>query len=341
MDEFFLRFETDIDQLLSEFDTDGEALYAYYRSFCKTATLEASKSKEFPDAAEGKTIQVETCDEWIDGRKYDGATKETVSGSADESSLGVGSTSDHVPVESSVTQKYDGGTVVTTTESINDSSSGSALASGGASVSSFTSAGLLECGANCCIVVNGTRYVGHLRAGKSYGSKLEMEVGHLRAGRSSVSKLEMEESVVAFPRETKKERNRRLLSEDRKIQSVRVKTRRSKRSDKSVKQEGNGSTSERGGVKADKLVATEDSPMVWVRSKEAESFLRRKFRGSCKIGGIMRRIRKRVGKKKRKRIRWRGWKVVRKNFTRVIKWYSCSAVRYARFKSNRRYKPGN
>ena len=122
---------------------------------------------------------------------------------------------------------------------------------------------------------------------------------------------------------------------------MRGKTRWSKRPDKSVKQEGKGNTSERGGVKVDELVAKEDSPMVWVLSKEAESFLRRKIRGSCRIGGIMRRIRKRGRKKKRKRIRWRGWKVVRKNFTRVIKWYSCSAVRYARFKSNRRYKPGD
>ena len=77
----------------------------------------------------------------------------------------------------------------------------------------------------------------------------------------------------------------------------------------------------------------------FLRRKLKLSFLRRKIRGSCRIGGIMRRIRKRGRKKKRKRIRWRGWKVVRKNFTRVIKWYSCSAVRYARFKSNRRYKP--
>ena len=45
---------------------------------------------------------------------------------------------------------------------------------------------------------------------------------------------------------------------------MRVKTRQSKRPVKSVKQEGNGSTSGRGEVKGDGLVAAEDSPMIWV-----------------------------------------------------------------------------
>ena len=38
-----MKFEMDVDQVLAEFETDGEALYAYYCSFHKTAISEVSK----------------------------------------------------------------------------------------------------------------------------------------------------------------------------------------------------------------------------------------------------------------------------------------------------------
>ena len=153
--------------------------------------------KKSPNAAETKNSEVKVREEWVDRQKGDSITAATVVAFVDDSSSVLVSMSDHAP------------------DLMLDPFSVSALDSGGASVSSFTSSGMLECGANWCTVVNGTRYV-----------------GHMRSGRSSVSKLEMEESVVDSPQETKKERNRRLLKEDRKNQSVRGKNRQSKRPDK-------------------------------------------------------------------------------------------------------------
>ena len=100
-------------------------------------------------------------------------------------------------------QKEDGGTVVTVMESIEDSSFGT---------SDVNLSHLMGRSINWCGVVNGTRYVGHLRSGRSSGPKLKNN-----------------DAVIAFPRETKKERNRRLLIRDQVIQARKVKIRRSRR----------------------------------------------------------------------------------------------------------------
>ena len=41
---FFSKFEMDVERLLAECETDGEALNAYYCIFCKTAILKVSES---------------------------------------------------------------------------------------------------------------------------------------------------------------------------------------------------------------------------------------------------------------------------------------------------------
>ena len=241
----------------------------------------------------------------------------------------------HVGEEVNLVQKEDGGTVATVRESFEDFSL----------CTSEVDLSLMGGSVNWCGVVNGTRYFGHLRSGSSFGVKWQNK-----------------DAVVDFPQEAKKERNRRLLLRDREMQAGKTKMRRPRRMRRNTKEvvelqlSERGHISDKGGssnfkVREEKV---DDGTgmakiMTVVQGGEVERFLRRKLKlscgagrtRSCRIGGIMRRIRKRGRKKKRKRIRWRGWRVVRKNFTRVVKWYSCSAVRYARLKSNRRYKPGD
>ena len=119
-------------------------------------------------------------------------------------------------------QKYDGGTVATATESIDDSAS--------VSVSVTVPACPKACPSNpswerskWIIVVNGTRYFGHLQSERGSTSKSE----------------DIDDVIVEVPRETKKERNRRLLHQDHENQARLVKTRRSKRPGNSSRQEGN------------------------------------------------------------------------------------------------------
>ena len=112
----------------------------------------------------------------------------------------------------------------------------------------------------------------------------------------------MSDSVVLFPQETTKERNRRLRIQDRSIQARVDKTRRSRRASKSSKQvEMLRSIKEKkvpvkidrcksggGGVRDDVSAGMDDSTS-YARWREVETILRRKFR----LAGGTRRTRRR------------------------------------------------
>jgi len=237
-----------------------------------------------------------------------------------------------------VTQKEDGGTVATAIESVGDASSMSASAStpvlsvDSCSVSSSDSA-------EWSLVVNGTRYFGHLRPERRFVTDLE----------------DMNDSGGRFPRETTKERNRRLLIQDRVNQARLDKARRSRRVSKCSKQvellrtikeerlPGKGDRDESGGrgVRDDDIAVVDDSSSH-LRRREIEAILRRKFRLFGVTGKAKRRFRKRVKQGRVKRTRWFGrCNTARQRVAGIIMLYSSSASRHAMFRSNRRFKPGD
>ena len=111
-----------------------------------------------------------------------------------------------------ITQKEDGGTVATATDSVGDTASGSESASTPVIIADSSS--ISSCGsAKWSLVVNGTRYVGHVRPERNIVTEFE----------------DKDNSVGPILLETVKERNRRLLVRDRIIQARLNKTRRSRR----------------------------------------------------------------------------------------------------------------
>jgi len=79
------------------------------------------------------------------------------------------------------------------------------------------------------------------------------------------------------------------------------------------------------------------------RRREVVTILRRKFR----LAGGTRRTRRRFRKQANQgrivvRVRWFGWYITAgQTVADIIMLYSCSASRYAMFRSNRRFKPGD
>ena len=79
------------------------------------------------------------------------------------------------------------------------------------------------------------------------------------------------------------------------------------------------------------------------RLREVESILRRKFKGPSNSRSV-KHLNQRKIKVKGPSVRGTKsgvWRLVVREFSYVIQLYSCSAVRYAMFPSNRRFKPGD
>ena len=226
-----------------------------------------------------------------------------------------------------------------TTETVGNTSSGSAYASTPAlyaDSSSISSSGSDE----WSLVDNGTRYFGHLRPERRFVVDLE----------------DMNDSVGHFPRETTKERNRRLLTQERLIQARLDETRQSRRASKHSKQvemlraikeerlpvKGDRCKTGGGAVRDDNGAVMDDSTS-YARRREVETILGRKFRLSGGTRRTRRRFRKRANQGRRvERVRWFGrCNATGQTVADIIRLYSCSASRYAKFWSNKRFKPGD
>ena len=192
-------------------------------------------------------------------------------------------------------------------------------------------------GCNWSIMVNGTRYFGHLRSeGKS---------------RSSMEK--MEDSQVSPQGETVKERNRRLLRHDRAFRQhvAKVRGKKCKRDGKlqAVKEEEVTSIMVSSTAEGDhgsrEGEPEEKEEFTWAaRRRDIVSFLRKR----TKLSRNTRRFSSDYqGAKAARRMSPSGKVVsVKKGATsaavvEIIQLYSCSASRYLMFGSNRRYKPGD
>ena len=203
--------------------------------------------------------------------------------------------------------------------------------------SSASSCVRLECGNGSSeqqqwsIVVNGTRYLGHLRSGEMWASS---SVGPDYTG---------EETSAVSGGETTKERNRRLLLQHRKHQQRAAKVRRRKRKTECslhvIEEEGvtTGTLRDSAGEDHDFI-----SSEIIVMRQDIVSFLRR--RRTVSRRGVRNRGKGASGVRRTSpiaKIRWVGWFMMPQAWVRVIQLYSCSASRYLMFGSNRRYKPGD
>ena len=199
---------------------------------------------------------------------------------------------------------------------------------------------------NWSIVVNGTRYLGHLSSGG--GSIPELE--------------DTDHAVASSSQETTKERSRRLLIQDRLIQAGLDKSRRSRRPSKRSKQmakfraiknkhvtdKGGKSTFGRGdvvsedGAAVDVLTSHVKDSTTYARQREVKIILERKIRLLFGRKQVRLQFRKRINKRGIKRTRMFGWyNPAGLLVIGAIKLYSCSAFRYTMFRSNRRFKPGD
>jgi len=186
-------------------------------------------------------------------------------------------------------------------------------------------------------VVNGTRYVGNSRL----------------AGNSSFPGIaDAKEDSSELTGETTKERNRRLLAQERISQAGREKVKKTRRSVRhsnqlqtllTVEEDGSveGSSVEGRSVVID--VAEEKKPTICGDLREVKLVLRRKVRWSRITKNVRCSQRKKI---KARRLSIRGaivghWKLATREFSYIIRLFSCSAMRYATFRSNRRFKPGD
>ena len=191
---------------------------------------------------------------------------------------------------------------------------------------------VLECDTGWSTVVNGVRYFGNA----------------MFQGASSFGTADASEDTSEEREETTKERNRRLLMQDRSIQAGQKKAKRSKRSSRNFTQARKMQTvveedsSGESGITVDNTPRENNAPSC-ARLKEVKAILRSKGRLSVKTG--------RVRRQHRRKIKVRGSfargalfefrRLATQYFSRIVTRYSCSAVRYARFRSNRRFKPGD
>ena len=183
------------------------------------------------------------------------------------------------------------------------------------------------------MVVNGTQYVGHARPGGNTSFETEKNCS--------------EQLIVR--EETTKERDRRLLIQHRKSLVNFKKPKKSRRAGKHLKCERKLQRIKEEDVTFDakQCAAEDDSGVVKSESQQertdaigngrrrAELVLRKKFKGWSG-----RRMIKVKGPSVRGVISV-VWALVVREFSYAIRLYSCSAVRYARFRSNRRFKPGD
>jgi len=234
-------------------------------------------------------------------------------------------------------QTKDDGTVATAAESVEGSDAGSARSS----ASSCTGS---ECGIvsskrqQRSVVVNGTRYTGHLRSGEMWASS---SVGSDDKG---------EETCAVSKGETIKQRNRRLLLQHREDQQRAAKVRRRKRRTECslhvIKEEGvtTSTFSAAAGADHDSIGSEPEggNSALMVMRQDIVSFLRRR-RTVSRRGRIDRGQGARAVRRTRPivQIRFVGWDAVSRSCVGVIQLYSCGASRYLMFGSNRRYKPGD
>ena len=187
------------------------------------------------------------------------------------------------------------------------------------------------------MTVNGTRYVGHSRP---TGNSSFLNIAD---GKEDCSELLVE---------TTKERNRRLLVQERISQAGREKVKKTRRSVRhsnqiqtllTVEEDGSveGSSVEGRSVVID--VAEEKKPTICDGLREVKLVLRTKVRWSRITKNVRCSQRKKI---KARRLSIRGaivghWKLATREFSYIIRLFSCSAMRYATFRSNRRFKPGD
>ena len=177
-------------------------------------------------------------------------------------------------------------------------------------------------------------------------------IGVDRSGRTP-SLCERGEDCEEFQslEETKKERNKRLLMQHREFKAHRTKAKTiprprkchcSPRKLQPIKEaEVTVVTKIESGATLD--ASGRDDVMARDRRREVELILHRKFKSS-------ERVRKDKGRMQRTAAKdtlpWRVfvpncWNYVVRTFVCAIRLYSCSAARYAMFKSLRRFKPGD
>jgi len=193
-----------------------------------------------------------------------------------------------------------------------------------------------------CVIVKGTQYIVHARQG----------------GNSSFGMEKKCREHLAIHNETMKERNRRLLLQHRESRMSSKKPKRSKQAGKHLKcekelqgikeedmtldAEQRAFGGDRGALESE--LQQERDDVIGDGRRRAELVLREKFKGLTGRTWRGRRSHRRKIKVKRPSVRQTTpgfWRPAAREFSYIVKLYSCSAVRYARFRSNRRFKPGD
>jgi len=202
-----------------------------------------------------------------------------------------------------------------------------------------------ECEPNqIAIVLNGTRYVGNIcSAGSSVRCEVEDSEDEPRASA---------EAGNTSRGETRKEQSRRLLVQHRKIQALIAKPKRSKRRTMqlcTIKEEpciDVGSQKVRADTVEPLNVASRDDSADDDRRRAIQLSLHRRFKSSCRKRsdasrkqGQSEALSKVASSGSFIGLEW--WNYVVRIFAYTIRLYSCSAVRYAMFRSNRSFKPGD
>ena len=205
---------------------------------------------------------------------------------------------------------------------------------GNSSCASTRSLGVTICGCNAkwATTVNGVQYYSCARP----KSSLFLDI------------VDVNEDPSRSDGETTKERNRRLLLQDRTFRAGRRKI-------KNIKRLGRCSSHAQELQTVEEMdISVEGLPGVIDTTEEEESTTGSSLR-EIDIE-VCRKIRslgnaKRVRHPHRKKIKVRGpsvrgvtpgyWRFAAREFSYIIQLYSCSGARYAMFRSNRRYKPGD
>lgn len=202
------------------------------------------------------------------------------------------------------------------------------------SVSDSTSCGGVDGVKKWSTVVNGIHFVGIDRSG---GSPPLCD--------------EVEDSEVSQPHEeTKKERHKRLLTLDRESKTRDTKVKRIPRQRNHhfspvklppIKEEKATGASE--DLCETLVIPGQEGVAAIDRRREVELILIRKFKLSGRVMRDKRRVRRKVAKVTpfHKLIGLDCWDNVVRRFAYAIRLYSCSAARYAMFRSNRSLKPGD
>jgi len=184
---------------------------------------------------------------------------------------------------------------------------------------------------NWAVVANGTRYVGHSRV-KGDSSLLET--------------ADSKEDGSELMGETTSARNRRLLAQERAARAGRKsnrKTTRAVRSFNQIQRRQTAQVDRSVGVRASTTVKPKDDELIRGSLREVRTVLRRKVRQSRNTRRFSRPQRTKI-KVRRPSVRptmFGHRELVMREFSYTIRLFASSAVRYAMFRSNRRFKPGD